>query len=140
MTYTKQPGWSGHCGRASSGSSGSSVGVGTVGSGVGATVGATVGGGAVAGGSDAGTGVAGGVGRGAVGSARLGPGLAIATGPRDATGMSRPPRPATKVTAKTALAATNRADARTAGVRVRRSSCPVGPSNPLLRRFAGPGL
>ena len=79
-------------------------------------------------------------GGGAVGSASVGPGLATATGPRDATGISRPPRPATKVIAKTALAATNRADARTAGVSVRRSSCPVGPSNPLLRRFAGPGL
>jgi hypothetical protein len=113
----------------------------------GATVGAAVGGAALGGtvglGGPLGGAVAPRMGPGvggSVGGASVGSGLAAATGPRDATGMSSPPRPATKVIANTALAATKRADAKTAGVSVRAGACPVGPSNPLLAAFAGPGL
>src|SRR5215218_6909718 len=109
---------------------GSAVGGGTIDVGVGPAVGATVGG--VVGapeGSGAGLALAAG--------AELGTRLALASatgGSVAAIGICRPPRAATKVIAKTAAAAVNRAEASTGAVSVRAPPVGLPWCTPLLIR------
>jgi hypothetical protein len=78
---------------------------------------------------------------GAVDGASVGARLATATaGGVGATGTWSPPRAATKLIAVTAQHAVKSADARTAGVRVRRPGARLEPSTPLLLCWAGRGL